>query len=178
MDINRLSAGDNPPFEVNVVIEIPQGGPPVKYELDKTSGFLFIDRFLHTPMSYPANYGFIPHTLCDDGDPCDVLVVSQVPIIPLAVVRCRPIGGLVLEDDDEKIIALPLDRLNPFHVNVKTLDDLPVILHEQIAHFFGHYKDLEEGKWIKVSRWMEPSESFDYIRKAIAATERAASGGR
>jgi inorganic pyrophosphatase len=176
MDLSKIPAGPNPPFEINVVIEIPQGGIPVKYEIDKASGALFVDRFLHTPMVYPANYGFIPQTLCDDGDPCDALVISQVPVFPLAVVRCRPIGGLVMADErgpDEKIIAVPIERLNPYYVKVHSLNDLPSILHEQIAHFFCHYKDLEEGKWVDVSRWMEVDEAYEYITKSIS---RAAEG--
>jgi inorganic pyrophosphatase len=167
MDISGITIGDDPPFEVNVIIEIPQGGAPIKYEFDPASGCLFVDRFLHTPMSYPANYGFIPHTLCRDGDPCDVLVVSQVSIIPLAVVRCRPIGGLAMEDDDQKVIAVPIDRSNPYYIDVHTLADLPTILHEQISHFFNHYKDLEEGNQLKISHWMERVETFEYISDAI-----------
>lgn len=173
MDLSKIPAGENPPYEVNAVIEIPQGSVPIKYELDKISGALFVDRFLHTPMVYPANYGFIPKTLCEDGDPCDVLVISQVPVVPLSVVRCRPIGGLIMSDErgpDEKIIAVPIDRLNPYYANVRSLDDLPTILHEQIAHFFSHYKDLEEGKWVEVSRWMETQEACEYILRALSRT--------
>jgi inorganic pyrophosphatase len=171
MDLSKIPAGRNPPHEINVVIEIPQGSVPIKYEVDKASGALFVDRFLHTPMVYPANYGFMPQTLCDDGDPCDVLVISQVPVVPLAVVRSRPIGGLIMTDEqgaDEKIIAVPTDRLNPYYVDVRTLDDLPAIVQEQIAHFFAHYKDLEQGKWVDVSRWMKPEETHEYIMRAIA----------
>jgi inorganic pyrophosphatase len=171
MELDKIPAGENPPFEINAVIEIPQGGTPIKYELDKTSGALFVDRFLHTPMIYPANYGFIPKTLSADGDPCDILVISQVPVVPLAVIRCRPIGGLVMSDEsgpDEKIIAVPIEKLNPYYVDVRSLDDLPAILRDQISHFFSHYKDLEEGKWSKVSRWMDSAEAHDYITKAIA----------
>jgi inorganic pyrophosphatase len=175
MDISKISVGDNPPSEVNVIVEIPQDGAPIKYEFDPASGSLFVDRFLHTPMSYPANYGFIPHTLCPDGDPCDVLVVSQVPIVPLAVVRCRPIGGLAMEDDDQRIIAVPVDRLNPYYLNVRTIGDLPSILHEQISHFFNHYKDLEEGSRMKISHWMELAETFEYISDAIARAARRSS---
>lgn len=172
MDIRKISIGDNPPSEVNVIIEIPQEGAPIKYEFDPASGSLFVDRFLHTPMHYPANYGFIPHTVCRDGDPCDVLVVSQVPIVPLAVVRSRPIGGLAMEDDDQRIIAVPVDRLNPYYINVRTLADLPAILYEQISHFFNHYKDLEEGDRKKISHWMELDETFEYISDAIARASR------
>jgi inorganic pyrophosphatase len=177
VDIRKIPAGDNPPTEINVIVEISQGGAPIKYEFDPASGCLFVDRFLHTPMSYPANYGFIPGTLCRDGDPCDVLVVSQVPIIPLAVVRCRPIGGLAMEDDDQKIIAVPVDRLNPYYVNVHTLDDLPSILHEQISHFFNHYKDLEEGHLPKVARWMELDETLEYLSRAIARAAKKSGNG-
>jgi inorganic pyrophosphatase len=167
MDLNKISIGPNPPSEVNVVIEIPQGGAPIKYELDPSSGCLFVDRFLHTPVSYPANYGFVPHTLCSDGDPCDVLVVSQAPVTPLAVVPCRPIGGLAMLDGDHKVIAVPVERLNPYFVDVRSVADLPAIMHEQIAHFFNHYKDLEEGMTTRVSRWMELEETLDYIAAAI-----------
>jgi inorganic pyrophosphatase len=171
MDLNKIPPGRNPPLEINVVIEIPQGSVPIKYEMDKASGALFVDRFLHTPMVYPANYGFIPQTLCDDGDPCDVLVISQVPVVPLAVVRCRPIGGLVMRDErgaDEKVIAVPAEKLNPYYAGVHKLDDLPAIVQDQIAHFFAHYKDLEEGKWVEISRWMNPAETQEFIRRAIS----------
>ena len=167
MDLSKVTIGEKPPSEVNVVIEIPQGGAPIKYELDPSSGCLFVDRFLHTPVSYPANYGFVPHTLCADGDPCDVLVISQVPVTPLAIVPCRPIGAIAMEDGDHKVIAVPVERLNPYFVNVRTVADLPPIIHEQIAHFFNHYKDLEEGTTPNVSRWMELNETLDYISAAI-----------
>jgi inorganic pyrophosphatase len=175
MDLDKIPVGDNPPAEINAVIEISQGGVPIKYEVEKTSGALFVDRFLHTPMIYPANYGFIPHTLAEDGDPCDILVITQVPVVPMAVVRCRPIGGLVMADEhgpDEKIVAVPIERLNPYYVNIRKLDDLPTIVRDQIAHFFSHYKDLEEGKWVKISRWMEVDEAHDYILGAMARAAR------
>ncbi|HRI11257.1 MAG TPA: inorganic diphosphatase, partial [Nannocystaceae bacterium] len=143
MDLSKIAIGDDPPADVNAVIEIPQGGEPVKYELDKASGAMFVDRFLHTAMFYPGNYGFIPHTLSADGDPCDVLVVGQVPVVPGAVIRCRPIGALLMEDEagpDEKIVAVPVDKLHPFYSGVSTYSDLPKILTDQIAHFFQHYK--------------------------------------
>lgn len=176
MDLYKIPAGDNPPFEINAVIEIPQGSVSIKYEVDTVSGALFVDRFLHTPMVYPANYGFIPQTLCDDGDPCDLLVISQVPVVPLAVVRCRPIGGLVMSDErglDEKIIAVPIERLNPYYVEVQSLDHLPKIVLEQIAYFFSHYKDLEGGKWVNVLRWMDLDAATDYIGKAIARAKKS-----
>lgn len=162
MDINKISIGKNPPDDLNVIIEIPQGGYPVKYELDKTSGAMFVDRFLHTSMIYPGNYGFIPHTLSDDGDPCDVLVVGQLPVIPGAVIRSRPIGVLLMEDEmgnDEKILAVPVDELYPFYSKVKSYKDLPEILCEQISHFFAHYKDLEKGKHVRNLRWAGPEEA-------------------
>jgi len=166
MDINAISAGKNPPESINVLIEIPQGGYPVKYEVDKKSGALFVDRFLHTSMIYPANYGFIPHTLSDDGDPCDVLVVGQVPVIAGCVIPCRPIGALLMEDEaghDEKILAVPIDKLHPFYSKIKSYKDLPEILIEQIAHFFQHYKDLEKGKWVKIVKWVGPAEAKELI---------------
>src|SRR5436190_14932491 len=139
MDINAISIGPNPPKDLHASIEIPLGGAPVKYELDKASGALFVDRFLHTAMFYPGNYGFIPQTLSADGDPCDVLVVSQVPVVPGAVIRCRPVGALVMEDEaggDEKILAVPVEALHPFYSGVHNYTDLPTIMCEQIAHFF------------------------------------------
>jgi inorganic pyrophosphatase len=151
MDIRKIRTGENPPHEVNVIIEIPMGGYPVKYELDKDSGAMFVDRFLHTSMVYPGNYGFIPHTLALDGDPIDVLVVGQTPVASGAVIRSRPIGALLMEDEagaDEKILAVPVDELYPFFSKVKNYRDLPDILCDQVGHFFQHYKDLEKGKWV------------------------------
>ena len=175
MDINQIPIGHNPPFDVNVIIEIPQGGPPIKYELDKVSGTLFVDRFLHTSMVYPANYGFIPHTLSRDGDPCNVLVITQVPVMPTAIIRCRPIGVLMMEDEmggDEKIIAVPVDKLNPYYTKVANYTDLPAMLRDQIAHFFRHYKDLEAGKWVRVTRWMDAEHAAEMILKSIARAEK------
>jgi inorganic pyrophosphatase len=171
MELSNIPPGQAPPFDINVMIEIPQGSLPVKYELDKASGVLFVNRFLHTTMFYPGNYGFIPNTLSEDGDPLDVLVVSQVAVIPGAVVRCRPIGVLMMEDEagpDEKIIAVPVDELNPYFSGIHSHEDLPVILREQIAHFFRHYKDLEQGKWVKVTRWNGPDTAGGLIQQAIA----------
>jgi inorganic pyrophosphatase len=175
MDLTKIPAGRAPPHDVNVVVEIPQGGEPVKYELDKASGAVFVDRFLHTAMFYPGNYGFVPHTLAEDGDPLDVLIVGPVPVVPGAVVRCRPIGALMMEDEqgpDEKIIAVPVEALHPYYSNVQSYRDLPPILCDQIAHFYRHYKDLEAGKWVKISRWAEADEAAALITAAIA---RAAS---
>ena len=170
MDINRIAVGKAPPYDINAVIEIPAGGSPVKYELDKDSGALFVDRFLHTAMFYPANYGFIPHTLSSDGDPCDVLVVSHVPVVAGAVIRSRPIGALKMEDEaggDEKIIAVPVDKLHPFYNDVQVYSDLPLILLQQIEHFFVHYKDLEKGKFVKSSGWVGPDEAAKMITDGI-----------
>jgi inorganic pyrophosphatase len=177
MDLSKISSGRAPPHDVNVVVEIPQGGHPVKYELDKESGALMVDRFLHTAMVYPGNYGFVPHTLSEDGDPIDVLVVATVPVVSGAIVRCRPIGVLLMEDEaggDEKILAVPVDALHPFYSGVKSHEDLPAILREQIQHFFRHYKDLEPGKWVKDLRWAGPQEAEARILQAMA---RATAGG-
>jgi inorganic pyrophosphatase len=171
MDLSKISAGRNPPSDINVVIEIPAGGAPVKYEIDKASGALFVDRFLHTAMFYPANYGFVPQTLSEDGDPCDVLVISAVPVIPGAVVRCRPVGALIMKDQagpDEKIVAVPVDALHPFHTGVHSYKDLPAILLQQIAHFFEHYKDLEPGKWTRVGEWVDAAAAETLIADGIA----------
>jgi inorganic pyrophosphatase len=171
MDTSKIPVGTNPPWEINVIVEIPLGSDPVKYEVDKASGALFVDRFLHTAMFYPCNYGFIPNTLADDGDPVDVLVVAPVPVISGAIVRSRPIGLLVMEDEagaDEKVIAVPVDALHPYHREVSSYRQLPKILIDQIAHFFRHYKDLEQGKWVDIKRWGEADEAFDLIRRAAA----------
>jgi len=170
MDLAKIPAGRAPPHDVNVVVEIPQGGEPVKYELDKASGAVFVDRFLHTAMFYPGNYGFVPHTLAEDGDPVDVLIVGAVPVVPGAVVRCRPIGALLMEDEqgpDEKIIAVPVAKLHPYYGDVRSYRDLPPILCDQISHFFRHYKDLEAGKWVNIKRWAEAEEAAMLISAAI-----------
>ena len=170
MDLAKIPVGENPPWEVNVVIEVPIGGDPVKYEIDKASGAMFVDRFLHTAMQYPCNYGFIPHTNAADGDPIDVMVITGTPVIPGAIVRARPIGVLVMEDEagkDEKILAVPVDALHPYYSNVSSYRALPQILLDQIAHFFQHYKDLEPKKWVKIERWGEADEACRFIEKAI-----------
>ncbi|MDJ0945166.1 MAG: inorganic diphosphatase [Kiloniellales bacterium] len=176
MDLNRISVGRNPPWDVNVIIEVPLGGDPVKYEVDKESGAMFVDRFLHTAMYYPCNYGFVPHTLSDDGDPVDVLVAGRVPVVPGAVVRARPVGVLVMEDEkglDEKILAVPVDDLHPFYTNVSSYRDLPDILRDQIAHFFNHYKDLEKDKWVEIKRWGEADEACRMVEDAIKKAKQA-----
>jgi inorganic pyrophosphatase len=170
MDLSKIPVGRNPPWDVNVVIEVPLGGDPVKYEMDKESGAMFVDRFLHTAMTYPCNYGFIPHTLAADGDPVDVLVAGDTPVVPAAVVRARPIGVLVMEDEageDEKILTVPVDALHPFYTDVGSYRGLPKILLDQISHFFAHYKDLEPDKWVRVLRWGEAEEACRMIEAAI-----------
>jgi inorganic pyrophosphatase len=172
MNLAKIPAGRNPPTDINVLIEISAGGLPVKYEMDKESGALFVDRFLHTSMFYPGNYGFIPHTLSEDGDPIDVLVISSVAVIAGGVVRCRPVGALVMQDQagaDEKIIAVPVDALNPFHHNIGNYTDLPAILLKQIEHFFQHYKDLEPSKWTKIGDWVDVAGAEKLI---VASIER------
>lgn len=171
MDLSKISIGKKPPFDINVVIEIPLGGEPVKYEVDKESGAMFVDRFLHTAMYYPCNYGFVPHTLSDDGDPIDVLVVGRHAVVPGSVLRSRPVGVLKMEDEagqDEKILAVPHPKLHPFYDDVESYSDLPSVLIRQIEHFFAHYKDLEEGKWVKVTGWEGPEEAARLIEGAIA----------
>jgi inorganic pyrophosphatase len=175
MDISKIATGQNPPDEVNVIIEIPQGGHPIKYEIDKDSGAMFVDRFLHTSMIYPSNYGFIPHTLSGDGDPVDALVICQLPVVPGAVIRSRPIGALLMEDEsgaDEKLLMVPVDKLHPFYSKIQSYKDLPEILFEQIAHFFQHYKDLEKGKWVKIVQWVGPEEAKQIIRDGIEAAKK------
>jgi inorganic pyrophosphatase len=175
MNIDKIKIGAKPPHDVNVIIEIPLGGEPVKYEIDKRSGALFVDRFLHTAMRYPANYGFIPHTLSGDGDPVDVVVVGHVPVVPGAVIRSRPIGALLMEDEagaDEKILAVPVDKLHPFYSGVRNYTDLPPILIEQIAHFFKHYKDLEKGKWVTIVKWVDAKGAGKMILEGIARARK------
>jgi inorganic pyrophosphatase len=170
MRLDAIKIGANPPYEVNVVIEVPLGGEPIKYELDKASGTLVVDRFLYTAMRYPGNYGFIPHTLSEDGDPCDVLVANTRPIAPGAIIAVRPIGVLHMQDEagaDEKIIAVPTHRLTQRYDSVQNYTDLPVITWRQIEHFFTHYKDLEPGKWVKCAGWGDAEEAYSLISAAI-----------
>jgi inorganic pyrophosphatase len=173
MNIDAISIGSNPPEDVNVIIEVPVGGHPIKYEMDKDAGALIVDRFLYTPMTYPGNYGFVPHTLSDDGDPIDVLICNTRPLIPGCVINVRPIGVLVMEDNagkDEKIIAVPSPHLTRRYEKIHDYSDLPEITLQQIAHFFEHYKDLEPGKWVKIGEWGDE----DYARRLIVeAIERA-----
>jgi inorganic pyrophosphatase len=171
MLINNVSIGKNPPEEVNCIIEVPIGGEPIKYEMDKESGALVVDRFLYTSMRYPGNYGFIPHTLSDDGDPCDVIVANTRAIVPGAIMSVRPVGVLFMEDEaggDEKILAVPAAKLTRRYENVHNYTDLPQITLDQIQHFFERYKDLEPGKWVKVVRWGNAEEAQKLILEGIA----------
>src|SRR5690348_12001106 len=170
MNIDAIPTGKNPPDDFNVIIEVPLGGEPIKYEIDKASGALFVDRFLYTPMRYPGNYGFIPHTLCGDGDPLDVLVMNSRPLVPGAVVRSRPIGVLFMEDDggqDEKILAVPVHKLTAMYDKVHDIGDIQDIQVERVKHFFTHYKDLEPGKWAKISHVGDASEAKRVILESI-----------
>jgi inorganic pyrophosphatase len=176
MIFDNIPPGRNPPKDIHAVVEIPQGGVPVKYEFDKETGAIYVDRFLHTAMFYPGNYGFIPQTLSDDGDPCDVLVVSQVSVVPGAIIRCRPVGALLMEDEagnDEKILAVPVDKLHPYYSDVGSYRDLPPMMIEQIAHFFQHYKDLERGKWVTIVRWVETEDAERIVMEAIERAKKA-----
>ncbi len=178
MRLDAISIGKNPPDEVNVVIEVQIGGEPIKYEMDKDAGTLVVDRFLYTSMRYPGNYGFIPHTLSGDGDPCDVLVANTRAIVPGAVIAVRPVGVLLMEDDggqDEKIIAVPVTKLTRRYEKVVDYTDLPEITLQQIEHFFAHYKDLEPGKWVKIVRWGDADEARRLILEGIerAKSEKA-----
>ena len=177
MRIEAIPIGSDPPHDVNVVVEVPIGGEPIKYELDKAAGTLVVDRFLYTAMRYPGNYGFIPHTLSGDGDPCDVLVANTRAIAPGAVMSVRPVGVLLMEDEagqDEKIVAVPSRKLTARYERIKSYTDLPEITVRQIEHFFGHYKDLEPGKWVKVVRWGDAEEAKRLILEGI---ERAKGAG-
>ena len=177
MRIDLIPAGDNPPHEINIIIEVPIGGEPVKYELDKASGALVVDRILHTAMRYPANYGFVPHTLGEDGDPLDALVITPSSIVPGAVIRVRPVGVLLMDDDkggDEKLITVPVDSTFPYYREIASHTDLPPIVTQQIEHFFKHYKDLEPGKWAKVKGWGDAEVAKQFILEAL---ERAKSEG-
>ncbi|GJL81701.1 MAG: inorganic pyrophosphatase [marine bacterium B5-7] len=170
MILDRVPTGKSVPDDVNVIIEIPLHGDPVKYEVDKDTGAMFVDRFMATAMHYPCNYGYIPHTLCGDGDPADVLVVSPLPLISGSVVRCRPVGVLMMEDEsgeDSKILAVPVDSLTSLYRDINNYRDLPRELLDRIAHFFEHYKDLEKGKWVKVNGWADVERARQEIIEAV-----------
>ena len=172
MNVNHLSPGSQAPDIFNVLIEIAANSDPVKYEIDKDTGLLAVDRFLSTPMHYPCNYGYIPNTLCDDGDPVDVCVLSPFPIMPHAFIACRPLGVLTMEDEkgtDDKILAVPDMKIAPMYAHYKTLDDIPRATLEQIGHFFARYKDLEANKWAKVKEWQNIEHAKEIILSSISA---------
>ena len=174
MSINDIPAGKNIPDEINVIIEIPANSDPVKYEVDKDTGALMVDRFMATAMFYPCSYGYIPNTLSEDGDPLDVLVPTPYPLINGAVIKCRPVGVLKMEDEsgiDAKLIAVPVDKLSVIYRDIKEATDLPALLLQQIEHFFEHYKDLEKGKWVKVQGWADAAEAKAEIIKAVEAVK-------
>jgi inorganic pyrophosphatase len=176
MRIDAIAIGNNPPHDVNVIIEVPIGGEPIKYEMDKAAGTLVVDRFLHTPMRYPGNYGFVPHTLSEDGDPIDVLVANTRPIVPGAVINVRPVGVLKMQDEaggDEKVLAVPVPKLTKRYEHVKEYTDLPVITLQQVQHFFEHYKDLEPGKWVKMRGWGDAAEARKLITEAIERAKKS-----
>jgi len=176
MSLNNVPAGKDLPNDFNVVIEIPMNGDPIKYEVDKESGALFVDRFMSTAMHYPCNYGYIPQTLSDDGDPADVLVITPIPLLPGVVVRCRPIGMLKMTDEaggDAKLLAVPVDKLLPIYKHIQKPQDLNELTLQQIQHFFEHYKDLEKGKWVKVEGWTGPDEARAEILKSAEAYRKA-----
>ncbi len=177
MNLDRVPSGRDLPNDLNVIIEIPMNGDPIKYELDKETGAMFVDRFMSTAMHYPCNYGYIPHTLSEDGDPVDVLVLTPVPLISGVVVRCRPIGVLKMTDEagvDAKLLAVPLDKLCGIYKTIQQPSDLPELTLRQIAHFFEHYKDLEPGKWVKVDGWEGPESARAEIMAGVANYGRAA----
>ncbi|MBV1701704.1 MAG: inorganic diphosphatase [Hyphomicrobiales bacterium] len=176
MYLEAVSIGKNPPHDVNVVIEVPIGGEPIKYEMDKDSGALMVDRFLYTAMRYPGNYGFIPHTLSEDGDPCDVIVANTRAIIPGAIMSCRIVGVMMMEDEaggDEKLLAVPSAKLTKRYENIHNYTDLPDITLKQIEHFFAHYKDLEPNKWVKITRWGDANEAHEMVLKGIERAKAA-----
>jgi inorganic pyrophosphatase len=185
MSISKVTAGKNVPNEFNVVIEIPMNADPIKYEVDKESGALFVDRFMMTAMHYPANYGYVPRTIADDDDPVDVLVHTPFPLLPGVVVRCRPLGVLQMDDEsggDAKLLAVPTDDICPLFTHWKSIDDVPEIRLKQIQHFFEHYKDLEAGKWVKVVGWagldMARTELLDGIKRYATQEDRRTANRR
>ena len=177
MNLDRVPTGRDVPNDINVIIEIPMNGDPIKYELDKETGAMFVDRFMSTAMHYPCNYGYIPHTLSADGDPVDVLVITPLPLISGVVVRCRPIGMLKMTDeagDDAKLLAVPVDKLCNLYRAIDSPRDLPELVLAQIEHFFRHYKDLEPGKWVRVEGWVGAEEAKAEILSGMATFDKAA----
>ncbi|WP_069471354.1 inorganic diphosphatase [Candidatus Marithrix sp. Canyon 246] len=170
MNLDRVSSGENVPDNINVIIEIPSHSDPVKYEVDKDTGAMFVDRFMNTAMYYPCNYGYIPHTLSEDGDPADVLVVTPIPLISGSVIRCRPVGVLNMTDEsggDAKILAVPITKLCGLYKNTNSINDLPEMLLKQISHFFEHYKDLEDNKWVKIDGWADVDAAKQEINDSV-----------
>ncbi len=176
MNLDRVGSGKDVPNEINVIIEIPSHSDPVKYEVDKETGAMFVDRFMNTAMHYPCNYGYVPHTLSKDGDPVDVLVVSPVPLIPGSVIPCRPVGVLKMTDesgDDAKILAVPIDKLCQLYRKARDIGDMPPVLLDQVAHFFEHYKDLDEGKWVRVEGWGDVDAAKEEILSSVEMFKEA-----
>ena len=176
MRLDAISIGDDPPDTVNVIIEVPVGGQPIKYEMDKNAGTLIVDRFLYTPMAYPGNYGFVPHTLSEDGDPIDVLICNTRELMPGCVISVRPVGVLIMEDNagqDEKILAVPSRSVTKRYDRIDDYSDLPEITLQQIEHFFEHYKDLEPGKWVRIGDWQDANTARRYISEAIDRAKTA-----
>ena len=176
MSLNQVPTGKDVPNDFNVIIEIPMQGDPVKYEVDKDSGAIFVDRFMGTAMQYPTNYGYVPHTLADDGDPVDVLVMTPVALIPGVVVRCRPLGVLLMEDEaglDAKVLAVPVEKVCGLYGHLKTYKDLSAWRLDMIAHFFEHYKDLEPNKWVKILGWEGPESAHQEILEGIANYQKS-----
>ena len=177
MRIDAIPIGKNPPDDINVIVEVPLGGQPIKYEMDKEAGTLVVDRFLYTPMSYPGNYGFVPHTLSEDGDPIDVLVINTRELVPGCVINVRPVGVLIMEDNagqDEKVIAVPSSWLTKRYEHIKDHTDLPDITMQQVEHFFEHYKDLEPGKWVRIGDWYGAEDAKRMIQGSIERAQRQA----
>ncbi|MGB4191494.1 MAG: inorganic diphosphatase [Rickettsiales bacterium] len=175
MNLEKIGAGKNAPEEINVIIEVPMGSDPVKYEFDKEMGIIAVDRFVQTSMFYPCNYGFVPNTLSKDGDPVDVLVIANYPIIPGALIKVRPIGVLIMEDEsgqDEKVLAVPTLKLDPYYANIKSYKDLPEIFIDRIRNFFENYKALEKGKWVKVQGWEDESSAKAVIIEGIELAKK------
>ena len=176
MNLDRVSSGNNIPDEINVIIEIPAHSDPVKYEVDKDTGAMFVDRFMSSAMFYPCNYGYVPHTLSKDGDPVDVLVTTPVPLIAGSVIQCRPVGVLQMTDesgDDAKVLAVPIDRLSRLYRDIQDFRDIPEVTLGQIAHFFEHYKDLEKGKWVKVGGWVSADTAKKEVMDSIERFQNA-----
>ena len=175
MRLDAIPIGNNPPEDVNVISEVPVGGQPIKYEMNKEAGTLFVDRFLYTPMTYPGNYGFVPHTLSGDGDPVDVLVCNTRQLVPGCYINVRPIGVLIMEDnagEDEKIIAVPMPKVTRRYEDVHNYTDLPEITLQQVQHFFEHYKDLEPGKWVKIGGWHDAARARQMITEGIERAKK------